>query len=39
MQKDNHKGLYCSNCGKWQKWLGKNEYNLLKIQGVKEIEE
>lgn len=21
----NNTGLYCSNCGKWQRWLGKDE--------------
>lgn len=25
------KGLYCGCCGKWQKWLGKNGYNLIKL--------
>ena len=23
--KGNNTGLYCSNCGKWQRWLGKDE--------------
>jgi len=23
------KGLYCSDCGAWQKWLGKDEYNAV----------
>lgn len=26
--KGNNTGLYCRNCGKWQKWLNKNEKNL-----------
>lgn len=32
-----HKGLYCSKCGLWQKWLGKNDYNLAIINGCKII--
>lgn len=28
--KGTQKGLYCKECGKWIKWLGKNEFNLLK---------
>lgn len=31
------KGLYCSDCGKWIKWLGKDEYNFMLIKGIKEI--
>ena len=27
------KGLYCLECGKWLKWLGKQEYNKLRFQG------
>lgn len=26
--KGNNTGLYCIECGKWQKWLSKNEKNL-----------
>lgn len=26
------KGLYCLKCGKWLKWLGKDEYNKLRFQ-------
>ena len=29
-KRNNHKGLFCGECGKWQKWLGKDEYNLVK---------
>lgn len=25
----NHIGIYCSACGKWQKWLGKDEIRLF----------
>lgn len=25
----NHTGIYCSACGKWQKWLGKDEIRLF----------
>lgn len=30
----NQTGLYCSACGKWQKWLGKDEVRLFN-HGVK----
>ncbi len=30
----NQTGLYCSACGKWQKWLKKNEIRLFN-HGVK----
>ncbi len=26
--KGNQKGIYCSYCGKWLKWAGKDEQNL-----------
>lgn len=26
--KGNQKGIYCSYCGKWIKWAGKDEQNL-----------
>lgn len=29
-EKGTHKGLYCSSCGSWIKWLSKNEYNQIK---------
>ena len=29
--KTNHYGLYCLECGKWQKWLNKNERNLIGV--------
>lgn len=25
----NQTGIYCSACGKWQKWLGKDEIRLF----------
>lgn len=25
-----HVGLYCADCGTWQKWLNKQEYRLFK---------
>lgn len=31
----NQTGLYCSDCGKWQKWLAKDEVRLFN-HGVKE---
>lgn len=31
----NQTGLYCSACGKWQKWLGKDEIRLF-AHGVKD---
>lgn len=31
------KGLYCMSCGRWIKWLNKNEYRLLKdCHGIRE---
>lgn len=33
-----HKGLHCSECGKWIKWVGKNEVERLKLV-LKIIEE
>ena len=34
----NQTGLYCSACGKWQKWLKKDEIRLLNhgLRAVKE---
>ena len=26
------KGLYCVECGKWIKWLGKQEFNKFRFQ-------
>lgn len=44
-EKENRIGLYCSMCGKWKKWLGKDEYRLFKKEqsatkqkNIKEIE-
>lgn len=33
----NRKGLYCGKCGKWIKWLNKNEFRIIKYQNVKII--
>lgn len=30
--KGNQKGIYCSYCGKWLKWAGKDEQNLAMKQ-------
>lgn len=29
------KGLYCGECGKWQKWLNKQEIQVVKFKGYK----
>ena len=29
-----HKGIYCSKCGKWVKWVNKNDLSALKSSGV-----
>lgn len=38
-KKGNSTGLYCADCGKWIKWLSKDEINaytnLLKTKGTK----
>lgn len=38
-EKGPHVGAYCANCGRWLKWLGKNEKNLvdfgIKLEPVK----
>lgn len=28
-QHGNNTGLYCSDCGAWQTWLGKNEFRAF----------
>ena len=33
-EKGPHVGAYCANCGRWLKWLGKNEKNLVDL-GIK----
>lgn len=30
---ESRKGLYCAVCGRWIKWLGKQEFNKLRFQG------
>lgn len=32
----NQAGLYCKNCGKWIKWLNKNERNLARYNSIQE---
>lgn len=29
------KGLYCGECGKWQKWITKQELQVAKFKGLK----
>lgn len=31
------RGLYCSDCGKWQKWITKDELRLAKLNNLKII--
>ena len=31
------RGLYCGNCGKWQKWITKQELQVRKFKGIKII--
>lgn len=33
----NRRGLYCGNCGKWQKWITKQELQIAKFRGYKII--
>jgi len=33
----NNKGLYCSNCGAWIKWLGKDELNTFLSSQKEEV--
>ena len=35
----NKRGLYCGNCGKWQKWITKEELQVAKFKGLKIIED
>lgn len=32
--KDTRKGLYCTKCGRWFKWLGKDEFNLFQMNKI-----
>ena len=34
----NRKGLYCGECGKWQKWITREELQIAKFNGFKIIE-
>jgi len=31
----NRRGLYCGKCGKWQKWITKQELQIAKFKGYK----
>ena len=31
-EKGTHTGLYCTDCGKWQKWLNKDEVRFYNIK-------
>lgn len=31
-------GLYCADCGKWLKWLGKQEINRYLLSGIELID-
>lgn len=31
------RGLYCGKCGKWQKWITKEELQIAKFKGMKII--
>lgn len=33
----NRRGLYCAKCGKWLKWITKQELQIYKYKGVKII--
>lgn len=33
----NRRGLYCGECGKWQKWITKQELQIAKFEGIKII--
>ena len=30
----NRKGLYCGDCGMWQKWITKQELQIAKFKGL-----
>lgn len=30
----NRRGLYCGDCGQWQKWLTKQELQIAKYNGI-----
>lgn len=31
----NRRGLYCAECGKWQKWITKQQLQVAKFRGYK----
>ena len=33
----NRRGLYCGECGKWQKWITKEELQVAKFNNIKII--
>ena len=32
-------GLYCGECGKWQKWISKQEFQIAKFNDIKIIKD
>lgn len=32
LKKGTQKGLYCANCGRWIKWLSKDDINYIKLK-------
>lgn len=37
--KENRRGLFCGDCGKWQKWITKQELQVAKFKNYKIIGE
>lgn len=37
--KNNRRGLFCAECGKWQKWITKPELQIAKYRGYKILTE
>lgn len=35
----NRRGVYCGTCGKWQKWITKQELQVYKFKGIKVIKD
>ena len=33
------RGLYCGKCGKWQKWITKDEFQVAKFRNLRIIKE
>lgn len=34
----NRRGLYCKECGKWQKWITKEELRVANVEGLQVID-